>query len=384
MNLKKEYKIALVIKTDGLEYDDRVRKEILTIMKLYSNVKFKIFVILPENKEIEGVTSYGVPYKALYLSSREQYPSSKKLIKKSFEFYTSIRKELKQYDAVWCADRGSFMTVALCGSKHLLWDLHELPMEMMGGTIKKWLLRFLFWRCRVVVHANPQRLEYLFENGYIVDKNKHFSLRNYPNFEDIDAEFDDAYSQFIKWKKEDLCVYLQGLSEERRAGYETIAAIMGIDNIKAVVVGKMYPESKEKLLAEFGEEALYNKIYFVGKVAQLKIPQYVSQCELSLIFYKNVSPNNWYCEANRFYQSVIMGLPVVVGANPPMKDLVDKYVLGVCIDDDGSDVTKIREGIYSVLNDFDNYKANISRNKSELVWNKQEGVIRDIVECLMA
>ena len=382
--MEKEINIALVIKTDGLEYDDRVRKEILTIMKLYPRVKFKIFVILPDNKEIEGVTSYGVPFKALYLRSREKYPSSKKLIRKSIEFYTSIRKDLKDFDAVWCADRGSFMVVALCGNKHLLWDLHELPMELMGNALKKRLLHYLFSRCKVVVHANPQRMEYLCHKGYIVDRSKHFSLRNYPNFEDVDSNYDEKYNSFIKWKDRSRCIYLQGLSEERRAGYETIAAVMGIDDIKAVVVGKMYQESKDRLIAEFGEEALYKRIFFVGKVDQLKIPQYVSQCDLSLVFYKNVSPNNWYCEANRFYQSVIMGLPVVVGANPPMKELIEKYVFGVCIDDDGSDVMKIREGIYRVLKDYDIYKTNILSHGSELVWNKQEGVISDIVECLMA
>ena len=59
--MDKERKIALVIKTEGLEYDDRVRKEILTVEKIYPNVKFKIFAMLPGNKEREGVTEYGTP-----------------------------------------------------------------------------------------------------------------------------------------------------------------------------------------------------------------------------------------------------------------------------------------------------------------------------------
>lgn len=377
-------KIALVIKTDGLEYDDRVRKEILTIEQLYPNIKFKIYVILPDNKDVEGITSYGVPYHSVYLKSRNKFPSSKKLMQKAFEFYWVIRKDLRDYDAVWCADRGSFMTVALCGSKHLLWDLHELPMEMMGGTIKKWLLRFLFFRCKVVLHANPQRMEYLCQKGYILNRAKHFALRNYPNFEDIDSEYDENYKSFIEWKGTSRCIYLQGLSEERRAGYETIAAVMRIEDIKAVVVGKMYQESKDKLIAEFGEDALNKRIHFVGKVAQLKIPQYMSQCDLSLIFYKNVSPNNWYCEANRFYQSVIMGLPVVVGANPPMKELIDRYGFGVCIDDDGSNVNKIVAGLEEVLANYEQYKINNKKFGKELFWNKQYDAIKGIIEKLFA
>ena len=74
--MEKKTRIALVIKTDGLEYDDRVRKEILTTQKLFPNVEFKIFVMFPENKETDGVTSYGVPYHSVYIPSRDKYPSS--------------------------------------------------------------------------------------------------------------------------------------------------------------------------------------------------------------------------------------------------------------------------------------------------------------------
>lgn len=377
-----EKKIALVIKTDGLEYDDRVRKEIVTIQKLYPFIGFKIFVLLPDNKEMEGVTSYGVPFHAYRLKSRDKYPSAKRILRKSYEFHSAIKDELKKYDAIWCADLGSFMTVALSGSKHLLWDLHELPMEIMGNAIKKQILRYLFSRCKVVVHANPQRMEYLYQKGYINNKTKHFSIRNYPNFDDIDKEYDEKYYDFVEWKKGRRCVYLQGLDAERRSAYESVAAIMRMDDIAAVVVGPFDKESKEKLLQEFGE-SLNHRIYFVGRVPQLKIPQYVKQCYMTLVFYKNTSPNNYYCEANRFYQSIILGLPVVVGSNPPMKELVEKYGFGISIDDDGSDVGKIIDGIIFINEKYEEYSLNCQKNKDKLLWYNQESDIQNIVEKLI-
>lgn len=375
-------RIALVIKTDGLEYDDRVRKEILTIQKLFPSIEFKIFVLLPENKDVEGITSYGAPFHAYYLKSRDIYPSAKKILKKSFEFHKAIKDELNSYDAVWCADLGSFMTVALSRSKHLLWDLHELPMELMGSFPKKIILRYLFSKCRTVVHANPQRLEYLYQKGYIVNKSKHYSLRNYPNFDDIDKEFDKKYYDFIEWKGNRQCIYLQGLDAERRAAYESVSAIMRLKDLAAVVVGPFDPQSKERLLNEYGEE-LYKRIHFVGRVPQLKIPQYVKECYTTLVFYKNTSPNNYYCEANRFYQSVLMGLPVVVGSNPPIKDLVEKYGFGISIDDDGSNVDLIVDAIDTVNNKYELYKNNVNKNKNKLLWSNQEDVIKDIVDHLL-
>ena len=381
--MEKEIKIALVIKTEGLEYDDRVRKEILSVKKLFPNISFKIFAMLPENIEKEGVTSYGVPYKAVYIPARDKYPSSKHILQKAYEFHKAIKKDLKEYDAIWCGDRGSFMTVALTRNKYLLWDLHELPLEFMGGFPKKIFLRFLLKKCKVVVHANPQRLDYLYENGYLNKKENQFALRNYPNFEDIDVDYDETYHQFITWKSGRKCVYLQGLSEERRAAYESVAAVLKQGDLAAVVVGKMYQDSLERLKCDFGEEVLRDRILFVGKIAQLKIPQYVSECQLSLIFYKNVQPNNWYCEANRFYQSVIMGLPVVTGNNPSMKELVEKYEFGVSLDDDGSSIEKIVAGMNQVLSNYDYYRQNTLKYRSNLLWDNQEDVIKHVVETLM-
>lgn len=36
----------MILHTNGIEYDDRIRKEMLTVMKLYPDIKFKIFAII--------------------------------------------------------------------------------------------------------------------------------------------------------------------------------------------------------------------------------------------------------------------------------------------------------------------------------------------------
>lgn len=378
----KEKRIAVAIKTEGLEYDDRVRKEILTIQKLYPNVKFKIFAMLPENREYEGVTSYGIPYKAIYLPSRDKYPSAKKILIKTLEFYKVVKKELENFDAVWCGDYHSVAIALLCKKKPVLWDLHELPTMLLGNGLKKIVLRKVFKNCKVVLHANPQRIGYLQSQGCIEDPQKHYALRNYPNFEDRDPVFDEVYYQFVRWKGTRTCAYLQGLTNDSRASFESVAAILRIPELTAVVVGKFDEKSKERLKKEYGNQ-LIERIFFIGKIPQLKIPQYVEQCQLSLVFYKNVRPNNWYCEANRFYQSVILGLPVVVGNNPSMKDIVEQYGFGISVDDDGNDVEKIVNGIIQVLKEYDKFHRNTQTYSEKLLWDNQENLIKEIVDKLI-
>ena len=137
MDKNKHYNVALVLYTRGIDYDDRVRKEVTTIQELYPNVKFKIFAVEAKNREETGLTSYGVPYRIPFLKSRERYSSGTHTLAKAWDFYKTVKKELKTFDAIWCADPETFLFVLLTCGKPLLWDLHELPLALMGNPVKK-------------------------------------------------------------------------------------------------------------------------------------------------------------------------------------------------------------------------------------------------------
>ena len=191
----KEFKVALVLFTSGIDYDDRIRKEILSIQKIYPFVSFKIFAVEDgKNREESGVTSYGVPYRIPYLKTRDKYASGTHTIAKAWDLYTSIRNDIKAFDAVWCADCETFLFVLLTFRKKLIWDLHELPFVFMKSPLMKILFKYLERRVDVMIHANGSRLEYLKDRGYVNNMSKQFYLRNYPQFNEIDTDYDDAYN----------------------------------------------------------------------------------------------------------------------------------------------------------------------------------------------
>ena len=233
-----------------------------------------------------------------------------------------------------------------------------------------------------MVHANPQRAEYLQQIGIIKDMAKHYAIRNYPNFNDVDPVYDDNYRKFVEWKAGRKCIYLQGLNDDSRSAYESVSAVLKTKDLVAVVIGNFDQSSGLRLSQEWGEE-LADRICFIGRVPQLKIPQYVAECVTTLVFYKNVRPNNYYCEANRFYQSVILGLPVVVGNNPPMRELVKKYGFGVSIDDDGGDIQKIQQGIQNIFANYETYRDNNLKHRQNIIWDNQEPVFKEIIEKLL-
>lgn len=377
----KEYKIAFVIYTNGLEYDDRLRKEILTLQKVNSHISPYIYAVLPKNEETRGITSYGIPYKSLYLPSRDKYPAGKKAFIKALDFYWQLKKELKAFDAIWCANMDAVAVVLLARTKFLIWDLHELPEGLYENRIKRCLLKRLFNRCHLIIHANQQRRDFLASlSKGLIDKNKHFVLRNYPNFSDVDNNYDAKYQSFKEWKGNRKCVYLQGLQDNARAGFEAISSVLNTGSLISVVVGNVYPNEIEKLKALYSDNVLSERVMFVGKIPQLKIPQYLELCDFTMVFYKNLSPNNFYCEANRFYQAVSLGVPVIVGCNPSMKELVDQYKFGIAIEDDGHDVSKIEQAIKFLLSKREFYHNNCLQHRNVVSWDSQISTIKVIDE----
>ena len=375
MDKNKQYKIALVAFTQGLEYDDRIRKEVLSIQRMMPNVSFKLFSVEFNNgPQREGITSYGVPFENIHLKSRDRYPNNSHSLLKAWDLNKSIYDRIKKYDYLWVADDQPFLNILFFRGS-VLWDLHELPASLMGNGIKKIFLRFLFKKSRVLIHANRARIDYLNSLGYIKDYSKHLVIRNFPNFEDIDPEYDESYHSFVNWKGDDECVYLQSLGGDNRAPYESVKAVLHYPRYKAVIVGGFNEKAKEKLVEEYGNEEIENRLFFVGLVPQTKIPHYIKCCSLSLVFYKNTSANNLYCEANRFYQSVILGLPVVVGYNPPMKEIIDKYKFGVVADTDGSDINKIITAMDELIARREDIIKYNEKNKERLLWKDQESIL---------
>lgn len=164
---------------------------------------------------------------------------------------------------------------------------------------------------------------------------------------------------------------------------ESVEAVLSVDGLKAVVVGGTRPELMGILRRSYSKDELTARVFFTGKVKQIKTPQYIRQCFMSLVFYKNTSPNNWYCEPNRLFQNLINGNPVVVGNNPPMKELVSKYDIGVVADTDGSDMTAIRAGIHTLCDNYSTYKQNLIRIKDSLLWSKQDSILGEITNRML-
>ena len=103
-----------------------------------------------------------------------------------------------------------------------------------------------------------------------------------------------------------------------------------------------------------------------------------------MVFYQKDDMNNYYCEPNRLFQNLINGNPVVVGCNPSMKDVVERYDVGVVLKSDGTNINDNKVGLQKLLTNYDHYKENLNTAKKNLLWDNQIEEIKAIVNELFS
>ena len=360
----KKKKIAFVLRTVGLEFDDRVRKECISLSNKY---EVTIFAHFYDNRKEEGVTSYGIKYKSIKLNSRDIFPSSRFLLIKSLEFFLKTRLNLTNFDLIWLHEEYTFLFALLLGKGKFIWDLHEIPSRFETGVMKS-IFHYIEKKSIKLIHANQYRINYLIERGVIKLKHKHSFIRNFPDSVFVDSAKSDYKDQkFIDWLGNSPYVYLQGLTAERRHPVQSIESVLLTTEMKAVIIGEVHSESLQKLKKKYKGE-FEDRIYIMGMVDQLLIPYYLKNAKFSLILYDLSTPNNAFCEPNRLYQAISLKVPVIVGCNKPMKEIVDQFQNGISLKSDGDNLSEVCTAIHTMLENYSFYVSNAKIYYPEVIW----------------
>lgn len=357
--------IAVVVKSTGIEYDDRVRKISMALSKSYY---VKIFIVQDDNSERKGKTSYGIDFESIKLSLRDRLPHGKFLITKTLEFYFKVKNKIKSFDYFWYNEEKTFLFPLLAPrSQVFVWDQHEIPERFCTG-IKKIFFHIIEKKCRLMFHANPQRIDYLNSIGLIKLPEKHKVIHNYPDKECVfSTKKPSCYNQFNDWLGNKEYVYLQGLNEPQRRPFNSVSAVLDNTNYNIFVAGYFDENEKNKLIKKYPN--LFDRVFFAGLVPQLTIPSVLREAKFTIVLYETASPNNKFCEANRMYQSMALGVPIIVGENPSMAEVVDE-VYGIALKTDGSDLNELGCAVRELCNHLNEYQLNCKEHADDYLWSE--------------
>lgn len=374
----KEKKILMLLSTTGLEYDDRIRKEAISLKKLGYIVT--ILANYKSNVREVGISQFGVPYKVYSLWTRKLFPSAKVLPLKMFEFWFRVFIEtlFKSYDFVWVHEEYMALNILIKPVRgKYIFDLHELPQFLAKNKKMIKLYHKIESKSYKLIVANTDRLNYMVEKGLVKNNSKYHILNNFPDEVFLDIPVKSLPERAKTFIGNSEYILMQGGGHYFRYPLEVLSSIKEHGKYKAIIVGPVAKEYEEKIKNDFQDI-----VYIAGYIKQLELTRFIDHAWASLILYRHIDKNHIYCEANRFYQALNRGVPVIVGNNPPMKRIIMETNAGVVLKTDGNQVEDIIKGIRELENSYEYYKKNAIIVKEKYIWESQTENIKNILNCL--
>ena len=381
-------KVLMLIRTTGLKYDDRLRKECNTLKEL--NYQPLVGVVESNNTTTTGKVYDDIPFKSFSLTSRKILPHSKGVFIKIIEMYIHFIFMLIRHKPkyVWVHNIELMgllpfliFTKKIGYIKYIIWDQHELPpAKILNNKFLFKLYSYLSNKCQKVIVANNERKDFLLNhNNQIVNSdNNLIVIENFPDSSFILRPTEKLPINVQNWLGSSRYFLGQGGGAPDRYLENIVAALFESKlDAKLIIVGSYNETEYEEMFKKYGQW-FKDKIYFTNMIPQMDVLKYIDHSLCSIIFYKMNSLNNKYCAPNRMFQAICRGVPVIVGNNPPMAKKVNDLDCGISIQSDGNDMNQIMIAMIETYTNGQKYVENTKRSKSKYLWESQKKSIQNL------
>lgn len=374
--------ILHLIKTKNVLSDGRLLKWIDSLE--VGNIKSKVVVLEDANEIINTTFETSTEVEKITLESRKLFPKKGtgfilKIPEYSFKTYQKFISSKEEI--VIFHDNQHYLTLCLLlifnqfNKRKIIWDLHELPhASLLKFSITRHFLKKVFEKCYMVIHTNNQRYEFLHSKIQFSEK-KYFILNNYPEIEYILSEKKENLSVVNNWLNNEPYILWLGAATKTRC-FDTVfeAYKLYSQNYKLIILGNITEEFKQLIQ----KNNLSNRIWS-SYVNQSEIINFIDNATFSIVLYKNNSANNFYCEPNRVYQLLSRKIPVIVGNNPRLSEMVKNKNFGIVLENDGSDSKSMLEAFDNMIQNHNFFKEKLNNTKFETLfsWEQQFETIFD-------
>ena len=379
-------KLLMIIKTSGIKYDDRVRKECLMLEKY---VKLKVVAVEDINKNRKGRIGKYTNYFTYSLITRKLFPHKKYIFIKLIEMYIRFIFETIKYkpNIIWIHDQENiaifpllFLIIVIRNNLRIVWDQHELLDQRFykNGLLKKYI-KWVFNICDFIIMANHERIDYTLEQLSINKTKKYIVIENYADKKFIYYNKGLLSAEEILWLNGEDYLLAQGGGHISRFILQQIEALLKQERIKLIIIGGKEKNLSKTLEKRWGK-AIYNRIKFTGMIDQNDIIPYIDNALASLIFYSEDTTNSKYCAPNRLYQAISRGVPVITGINVPLKQEIKKHTLGITIASDGRNAEEIKSAIEKISEKKEDFKKFLLAFRYKIYFESQEEIIKEITK----
>ena len=292
---------------------------------------------------------------------------------KYIEFYIKVRLYLhnKNFDVAISADLYSLAPSCCLKNTRIIYDCREIYTELAALQYKplykkitsyyeNYFLRFVH---NIITTANSD--EILLQDIY-----RHHShltwnqIYNYPMKPSAYVDKINLKNRFNVIDGHTIIVY-QGVIQKYRGIGKLLKLIKSSSDITAIIIGD--GDSKDMYVNQVKQYNILNKVKFVGRVPYLDLLEYTSACDIGWLVIRGHGVSNKFALPNKLFEYALMGLPIISSSLKNMQNIINKYNLGLIVDENNIDdqlkaVKKIKDGAFDTIN------RNIER---KFTWNIQ-------------
>lgn len=254
----------------------------------------------------------------------------------------------------------------------IVFRMHELYTEGKEGRIFYWrYLEKYFWKhVDGVIVPNKERAEFLIKK-YGQPKKLRVIMNVPPYSKPIKA---NKFRKFLKKKgilnmsNIKIILYAGGLSWDRSAE-ELIDSGKSFltDNIIIILMGWGEDNYLRKLKEKIINLKLDKKVFLHPPVSYTEVMEYISSADIGVVLYKPIEKNAYYCASHKMFDYIMCGKPVIASNSPPLKNLIEKKNIGICVDP--FNPKSIAQGILHIIHNPVKYKM-MSENALRLANEK--------------
>ncbi len=158
---------------------------------------------------------------------------------------------------------------------------------------------------------------------------------------------------------------------------EALEAVIELEDTVLLLVGSgdVIPQLKE--IAK--NKKVEDKVIFVDRVPYQELLQYTLNADVGISLDKDTNINYRFSLPNKLFDYIHCGIPVVCSNVIEVKSIVDKYAIGISIED--VNLNSIANAVQEVLGrgkEF--YKEPLFKASQQLTWDREKGVVQDVYQ----
>lgn len=250
----------------------------------------------------------------------------------------------------------------------LVYDSHELfseGPELQGRTFVQ-----RFWR-KLEDYFLPRIKNSYTVSESIVDfyndkyQNQMGLIRNIPLKNDI-AEVEE-----VSFPTQNKTILYQGVLNPGRGLKPMIKALHYIEDLDLIIIG--YGKVEDDLKQFVLEENMQSRVHFLGRVAREKLFNYTQKATLGMVLEEPLGLSFTYALPNKLFDYIHAEIPIIAGKLPEVESIVNKYNVGVLVDDyQPETIAKTIKELLSNNQLLAQIKTNQKEAKEILCWEKEQ------------